>query len=231
MFARKWLATALAVGVTLTVSRPAGAAFVAFDTLVNLPATNSFRSLSSANGGSSVLGGATWDTNFFVVGGGYIEQFQNQGGSNPFARPQTPNFALFNANAADGLTIQTTDILTSLWLARPDMGRGPSGTNQVTVRAMSGSTVLASRTINLTSTTPAFLDTSSFAALTGVTGYRLNRVATGVDGYGGGHYIADSFQFQPVAVVPVPATALIFAFGAALALVRSHRQSKRTVPA
>ena len=226
MFSRNWLATALAVAVTLGVGRPAEGAFVAFDSLVNLPATNSFRSLSAANGGSSVLGGATWDANFFVVGSGYIEQFQNQGGTNPFARPQTPNFALFNANAADGLTIQTTDILTSLWLARPDMGIGPQGTNQVTVQALSGGTVLASRTINLTSTTPAFLDTSSFATLSGVTGYRLNRVAIGGDGYGGGHYIADSFQFQPVAVVPVPATALVFAVGAALAAARSRRLTR-----
>ena len=229
MFARKWLAPVLAVGATLALSRPAGAAFITFDALANLPPTNSFRSLASANGGSSVLGGATWDANFFVVGGGYVEQFQNQGGSNPFATPQTPNFALFNANAADGLTIQTTDILTSLWLARPDMGNGARGTNQVTVQALNGVTVLGSRTITLTSTTPAFLDTSSFTALTGVTGYRLNRVAIGGDGYGGGHYIADSFQFRPVAV-PVPATALIFAFGAGLAVAR-RRLRARCLPA
>ena len=78
-----------------------------------------------------------------------------------------------------------------------------------------------------------FLDTSSFATLSGVTGYRLNRVATGtnVDGYGGGHYIADSFQFQPVAVVPVPATALIFAVGAGLAVVRSRRRGGVASPA
>ena len=52
MFARKWLATALAVGVTLIASRPAGAAFIAFDSLVNLPATNSFRT-RTANSGSA----------------------------------------------------------------------------------------------------------------------------------------------------------------------------------
>lgn len=199
-----------------------------FETLASPPALNDFAAFSSANSGSLIASGATWDSRFQVVGDAYIERFVNNGGSQPFATPETGHYALFNPSGADGLTFTAPagTTLTGAWFARPSLGVGMAGTNSVTIDAISGATVLASVTLALSSTAPALIDTSMFLGLSGITSYRIDRVAIGGDPYGGGHYVADDFTF---AAIPEPATTTAaLAWFAALIALRRRKAARST---
>ena len=85
--------------------------------------------------------------------------------------------------------------------------------------------ILASSSFDLPSTNPgspeplSFLDTSSFAGLTGITGYRIDRRELGTLG---GNWVADDFIFAPV---PEPEQYLLLALG--LTLVASLARYRR----
>jgi formylglycine-generating enzyme required for sulfatase activity len=193
----------LAIDASVDAAVPAPSIeVITFEDLPNPPPRDDDRKLKEANGGSGSFKNVTWDDGFYVVGDQYVERFNNEGGTHPFATPHSRSYALFNVYGADGLTLTTTRVLVGVWLSRPDLGRGPKGTNQVTLRALQGSTALASVSIDLVDATPVHLDTIAFAGLSGITGYRFDRVATGADGYGGGHYVADDFEFLPAPSSP-----------------------------
>lgn len=218
------LAIVVCITVVLLIGQSSrGDVVLTFDDFGNLPPVDDFRSLNSSNGGSSTYGGAVWDSRFYVVGDEYVERFYNQGGTNPFATPQSGNYAMFNANGDNGLTISTDLVFTGAWFSRPDMGIGPRGTNEVTVFAMGNGIELGSATVNLVDSTPVFLDMSSFLGLTGIDGYRFDRVAVGGDGYGGDHYVVDSIR---VSAVPEPASLGLFLGGTAgLCYLRRRKQA------
>jgi hypothetical protein len=181
-----------------------GQVVVDFDSLASLPAGTAFSVLSTANGGSPLLGGVTFDSRFVVVGDAYVEAFQNTGGTAPFARPHSGHFAVFNSSAQNSLTLGTAQVLTGAWFGSPNFGGGPGGAQQVTIRAMHNATELGSASLSLAGPAMQFLDTSAFLGFTGITGYQIDRL-TGTGPYGGGHWVADDFTF---AAVPEPAHAL-----------------------
>jgi hypothetical protein len=91
-----------------------------------------------------------------------------------------------------------------------------SGADQVTINALSGSTVLASVVFDLPAPSVAgqpgemgFADTRSFAGPTGITGYRIDRHELGTES---GNWVADDFSFA-VASVPEPSSGLLLVVG------------------
>ena len=59
----------------------------------------------------------------------------------------------------------------------------------------------------------SFVNTGLFDTMPGITGYRIDRRDTG-----GGHWVADDFQFSETNTVPEPATILLL-FGGLIAMV------------
>lgn len=221
------LKSSLAAVVLFALPRPVSAGVViTFDDLPSLPPVGNFQSVTVASGGSGVISGVTFDSSLYVVGDAYVESFQNTGGSTPFAKTESGSYAIFNGSGADGVNLVTTQILTSVWFGRPNFGASVGGASQVTVQALHNGAPIASVSMNLTSTTLQQLDTSAFALLSGITGYRINRLASGIQPYNGTHWIADDFTFQP-APVPEPESLGLAAAGAltAFALVRRWRRS------
>lgn len=166
---------------------------ITFEDLPNPPARDSVRLLSSANntGGGSTLNGVTFDAAFTVMGDEYVELWQNNGGMNPWFTPRSGHYGVYNANGADGLALTTDKVLLGAWFARPDFGAGVGGATSITVRALSGAVELASMTMPLTGSQMTWLDTRAFANITGITGYRIQRGASGEGPYGGTHYLMD----------------------------------------
>jgi len=166
-----------------------------FDDFPILPAINGYANLSDLNNGSNNYAGVQWDSRFQIVGRNYVELWVNQG-PNTYAKPRSASFASFNANGENGLALQTTKILTGAWFGRVDLGNGPYGATQIVIHALNGSTTLGTVSMALNSTTPSFMDTSLFLNLSGITGYRIDRVAQS----GGiasrlGSWIAEDFAF------------------------------------
>jgi hypothetical protein len=93
----------------------------------------------------------------------------------------------------------TTQILTGVWFARPTMEDRPAGAVQVTVMAFAGSSAVASVSLNLVDSVPAFMDTSAFLFHRGITRYVVSRVPEPSDlpmtCSDPGYYVADDFQF------------------------------------
>lgn len=170
---------------------------ITFENLPNPPARDSVRLLSTANntGGGSTLQGVTFDAAFTVMGDEYVELWQNNGGLNPWFTPHSGHYAVYNANGADGLTLTTDKVLLGAWFARPDFGAGVGGATSITVRALGGAVELASMTMPLSVGQMTWLDTRSFGNLTGITGYRIHRGASGEGPYGGTHYVMDDLVF------------------------------------
>lgn len=202
-----------------TLAGPASANFtINFDTLSNEPPRSGNESLFYATGGSpdagggpSVVDGVSFDGYLYVVGDQFIGD--DHLGTDPYAVPHSGHYALFNSQGQSPVSLSTDKTLLGAYFGRNDYGDGSFGADSVTVSALSGSTVLASDTLRLTSITPTYLDTSGFSALVGVTGYRITRT---VSNGSPGHYIADDFTFSGTPAVPEAATT--FSFGLLLAL-------------
>ena len=202
---------------------------ITFDDLPAQPAVGAFASITQATGGTGVISGVTFDSSVYVVGDAYVEQFQNNGGTQPFAHTQSGSYAIFNGSGADGINLITTQVLTSVWFGNPNFGGSGGGASQVTIQALHNATVLGSASMNLTSTTLHQLDTSSFTSLSGITGYKINRVATGTGPYNGAHWVADSFTFQ--AAVPEPESLGLAAVAGLAAFAVARRFSRASGPA
>jgi len=215
-----WMVLSSAVAVPMIC---VGQVVVDFDSLASPPAGTAFSVLSTANGGSSLLGGVTFDSRFVVVGDAYVEAFQNTGGIAPFAQPHSGHFTVFNASAQNSLTLGTTQVLTGAWFGSPNFGGGPGGAQQVNVRAMHNAIELGSASLSLTGTAMQFLDTSAFSGFAGITGYQIDRLS-GTGPYGGGHWVADDFAF---AAVPEPAHAVAAAAAALCGFTLLRRRARR----
>ncbi len=204
-----------AAGFACLLASPVrGQQVATFDDLMNLPPENSFSDFATANGGS-VLDGVTWDAQFYVVGDQY---------GSDYACPHSGHFAVFNDFGHSGLTLTTTSVLNGAWFGQNTYAGGGHGAPSVTVNAMSGDAVLDSVSLDLTSTTLAYLDTSRFANLAGVTGYRIdNTFAAG--GYG--HWIADDFSWSKPAPTPGPPALLVALLGLAPLSRLRHKQRAR----
>lgn len=187
-----------------------------FDDLGAPPALDSATGLYFANGASSSYAGVTWDSRFTVVGDAY----RVAGSSGPlFGLPHSGNYFVTNqATGAgnDGLSIDTTQVLTGAWFGRNEYYGFGAGADQISIHALNGSTVLASVVFDLPellSGLPevlSFVDTSSFMALSGITGYRIDRRELGTLS---GNWVADDFTFVAARDLPEPASGLLAAAG------------------
>lgn len=188
----------------------AQAALVTFDDLGAPPPVDSATGLFFANGASSSYGGVTWDSRFTVVGDAYRVDTATPGPL--FGLPHSGHYFVTNQGDGagnDGLTLSTTMVLTGAWFGRNEYYGFGAGADQVTIRALSGATVLASVVFDLPELLAglpevmSFVDTSSFTTLAGITGYRIDRRELGTLA---GNWVADDFTFVAARDLPEPAT-------------------------
>lgn len=228
------LALAAWTVMCLSVTVPAHSASTAsFDDLPNLPLAVSQDGLFFANNNSANYAGVVWDSRFQVVGGAYRVDTSTPGPLYGIAH--SGNYFVTNqgdGNSSDGLMIATSKVLTGAWFGRNAYyGFGVNGADQVTVNAMNGALVLASIVFDLPITNAGepeslgHLDTSAFWALSGITGYRIDRHAPGEFQ---SNWVADDFTFADQTVAE-PATAWLLAGGVlALLLRRRDRLNQAT---
>jgi hypothetical protein len=227
------LASKVLLSLSLSLSLSAGvaahAATASFDDLASLPAPDSQRGLFFANGDSLGYAGVTWDNRFTVVGDQYRVDTVTPGPL--FGIPHSGNY--FVSNEGDGalndaLSITTTMVLAGAWFGRNEYYGFGAGSDQITIHALGGSQVLSSVVFDLPDTDPGnpaplqFIDTSQFAALSGITGYRIDRRELGTQS---GNWIADDFTFVPATPVPEPTQSMLLLGGLGLlaALVLRRR--------
>ncbi|GAB2852173.1 hypothetical protein GCM10027277_20650 [Pseudoduganella ginsengisoli] len=215
---------AMLLGAALHAS---AAAIATFDDLPNPPAINTGTGLQYTNFTNSLdYAGVTWDARFSVVGDAY----RVGGPSGPtFGIAHSGHYFVTNQDGNSGLTITTDKVLTGAWFGRNQYyGYSEGGADQVTIVAVAGGTDLASIVFNLPDTHPglpeplSFIDTSSFASLSGITGYRIDRHELGTQS---GHWVADDFQFAEVSNVPEPATWTMLAAGLGWLAWRRRRRA------
>ena len=188
---------------------------ITFDNLASQPSRGGGVSLKEANGGSSNIDGVTFSDNAFVAGD--LNTFV-------FSKPHSGHF-YFTPAGQPMTTLTTTRLLTGLWLGQDLLSDGLSSSS-VTVSALHGTTVLASDSESLTSTTMFFMDTSNFSALSGITGYEL---IGGNTPTGANDFAADDFTFAgEAAAVPEASTTvslgLLLALGMGAAVVAAKRK-------
>jgi hypothetical protein len=199
--------------------------FVGFEALPLAPALNASGSLFEANGNSQVLGGVTWDNRIRLTG-----RENRTGGdlSNPLSGiPHVGDFFITNEaypDAGNGITLQTTQLLEGAWFSQVEYYGFGHPAMTVTIQALGGTDVLGSASVTLPANPGSaplpmeFLDTSTFSAFTGITGYRINQDPLDA---GSRYWSADEFQF---AAVPEPQSVGIAAVALAAVAVMARRR-------
>jgi hypothetical protein len=190
----------------LILAGAAHASTATFDDLASPPALTGATGLQYANNGSASYAGVVWDTRFEVVGDGYRVAVDGP----LFGSPASGHYAVTNATADvggvasnDGLLLTTALVLTSARFGQNEYYGYGGGADRITVSALRASTVLGSVTLDLPDANPGqpeplqLLDTSAFLALSGITGYRIDRHAPSVYR---DSWVGDNFVFQS----PVP---------------------------
>lgn len=177
-----------------------GDVIATFDDLPSAPATDAATGLQNANGNSLLYKDITWDSRFTVVG----DEFRESPSPNPlFGLPHSGHYFVTNDDGDSGLTITTNLVLTGAWFGRNEYFGFGGGADQITIVALSGGTDLASVVFDLPETHDgqpeplSFVDTSVFAGLSGITGYRIDRRAPRDFAV---NWVADDFQFTTRAV-------------------------------
>ena len=193
----------------------AQAGLVTFDDLPSPPATDSATGLFFANQNSALYQGVTWDSRVNVVGDAYRVDPATPGPL--FGIPHSGHYFITNGGTDnDGILLTTDQVLLGAWFGRNEYYGFGSGADQVTINALSGQTVLASVVFDLPAPAVAgqpglmgFADTSSFASLTGITGYRIDRHELASET---GNWVADDFSFA-AASVPEPSSLALSMLG------------------
>lgn len=214
----------LALCATVFLAGASQAAVATFDDLAAPPALNSATGLQYTNFSNSLdYQGVTWDADFTVVGDAY----RVAAGGPLFGVPHSGHYFVTNQSGRSGLLITTGQLLTGAWFGRNQYyGYTEGGADQVTIVALNGATELGMVVFDLPEANPglpeplSFVDTSSFAALSGVTGYRIDRRELGTQA---GHWVADDFQFGTFNRVPEPGSAPLLLAGLGLLAVCGRR--------
>ncbi len=209
----------------------AAAGLATFDDFATPPATTGSTGLFFANGDSSVYQGVIWDSRVTVVGDDYRIDTSTPGPL--FGIPHSGDYFITNDSPSnDGILLTTTQILTGAWFGQNAYyGFGPGGADQVTIHALNGATILGSVVFDLPPAVDAgqpgimgFADTSSFASLVGITGYRIDRRQVGDQT---GNWVGDNFQFVDALAVPEPTMLSMAAIGV-IAAVGRHLRRRRS---
>ena len=206
-----------------------------FDDLPTPPALNDAIGLFYANNGSSLYAGVLWDDRFSVAGIQYSTAPNSVPPGPLYGIPHSGSYYLTNASqnlpaglSNDGLLITTTKLLTGAYFGRNEYYGFGAGADQITISALGATGVIGTPVVfnllELRAGEPEFLqfvNTQSFASLTGITGYRIDRREGPSQG---GQWVADDFTFVAAAPVPEPETyAMLLAGLAVLGWTRRRR--------
>lgn len=195
-----WLAFAT---LCLTPSL-ANAELLQFDDLPNEPLLTGGSRLIEANNGSSTYGGVDWGPNARIVG----DQYKEDASSPLYGVPNSGHYFLSNTddntdNPANSFVIHTDLVLVSSFWAQNEYYGSGRGADQITITPLLSSGIATGLTFDLpvrTDSSPmGQFDTSSFASLTGIIGYRIDRHAPRDFAV---NWVADDFTF--IAPVPEP---------------------------
>jgi len=214
------------------VGLASAASTATFDDLPTLPGVDSNTGIEFANGGSTSYLGIVWDARLRVVGDEYRVQTAPPGPL--FGLPHSGRYFVTNDNGVvdgvftnDAIALATTQVLMGAWFGRNEYYGFGAGADRITIHALGAGGILASLSYDLPSTNPGspepltFFDTSSFARVAGITGYRIDRRELGQQA---GNWVADDFVFAPV---PEPRALLLLGLGLPLVLWRARRRGHR----
>ena len=129
-----------------------------------------------------------------------------------------------------GLTLSTTQALSSLYVGFDDNGGGSNDADTLTITAFGAGGNLASQTATLNGPGLSFLDTSAkFGGLSGVTGYLFATNSLSLYAFEGqGYVLADDLTFKapvPEASTPV-SLGLLLALGGLTAIARRRKADR-----
>jgi hypothetical protein len=234
---RTRLLAGISLGCLLSFDAAAAGTVATFDDVASPPALDSATGIRFANGGSTLYKGIVWDERLRVVGDAYRVQTSPPGPL--FGLPSSGHFFATNDNGTvggqftnDGIMLQTTLVLQSVRFGRNEYYGFGAGADQVTIHALdAGGEELASLTFQLPENNPgqpeplALFRTTSFAALTGIAGYRIDRRELGQQS---GSWVADDFVFSPV---PEPGQYALLGLGLPMVLWLALRRTRRHAPA
>ena len=207
--------------------RPASAQTLTFDNLATEPGVSGDANpFSDANGGSRTVSGVTFNaatnSDWEVIGNQYKAPFSSdffgQSHSGDYYLAGSAYVGTDNLNHVyTGLTLSTTQALSSLYVGFDNNGGGSNDADTLTITAFGMGGNLASQTVTLNGPALSLLDTSGvFGGLTGVTGYRFETTASNAlyAGYGQAYLVADDLTFK----APVPEASTPVSLGLLLAL-------------
>jgi hypothetical protein len=232
----RWMFFLLAMTPSFAIAE-----LVTFEDLPTPPPVNGAGDLFFANNQSSNYAGIAWGDHFSVFGSHYGLNSAGPLFGNVHGDYGLTNSSADPVNGLDSVSFSTNMVLTGSFWGRNEYFGFAGGADQITIHVMSGSSEIASASFNLPDWVGnpqgghqqpgplGFFDTSSFASLSGITGYVISRHESQPNN---GNWVADDFTFLAPSTVPEPSTLGLIAFGAiGVAGTWLSRRRKKSVAA
>lgn len=230
IFIRTGFAPTLLVLLGAFLGGPAHAQdVITFDNLTSEPNVAFFTPLQAANKGT-VLDGVTFSAQWYVVGNQYVDSTVAGLKTPTFLDSHSGNYLLYSPLGSEA-SLTTGKTLYGFWAARPEYSDGTGlGSSDILVDAVDANgKVLGSVNAAFQTKTPTFIDTSSFASLTGVAGYDFRPDNANWPGHA--EVGIDDLTFSPANPVPEASTTVSFGLLLTLGLgglVVATRRRKRS---